>query len=133
MCCRYAVPVHKPHCMTCTLQAGHLQPSSPVARPHAAIPTRGHASLQVKVDGHIHVSSIYYFKKYEKIFSKRCKLLLEPCFPGRCVQRVVLQYSQVLHYAIKQNIRCAMQLSVNRAAAQSPPAKWAVHANGIVG
>jgi hypothetical protein len=49
------------------------------------------------------------------------------------MQRVVLLYSQVFHYAIKQNIRCAMQLSVNRAAAQSHPAKWAVHANEIVG
>jgi len=63
MCYRHAVsvPVHKPHCMTCILQAGHSQPSSPVARPRAAIATRGHAALQSKVDGHIHVSSVYCF------------------------------------------------------------------------
>ncbi|KAL0024312.1 hypothetical protein WJX79_006938 [Trebouxia sp. C0005] len=53
-------------------QAGQSQPSSPVARPRAAIATRGHAASQSK-------------------------------------------------------------LSVNKATAQSHPAKWAVHANEIVG
>jgi hypothetical protein len=59
--CHVSVPVYKPHCMTCMLQAGHSQPSSPVARTRAAIATRGHAALQSKVDGHIYLYSVYCF------------------------------------------------------------------------
>ena len=107
------------------LQAGQSQPSSPVARPRAAIATRGHAASQSKVDGHTYVSIVYCFSVNA---ANHCLSLV--CQVDACS---VLQYSQVLHYAIKQNIQCAMQLSVNKATAQSHPAKWAVHANEIVG
>ena len=132
MCYRHAVsvPVYKPHCLMGMLQAGHLQPSSPVARPHAAIATRGHAALQSKVHGHIHVSSVYRFSV--NATTNYC-FSLKLLHPGTCMQQLILQCSQVLLFATKQNIQFAMQLSVNRAAAQSHPAKWAVHANEIVG